>query len=83
MSSAERTRVILADDHNLVRSGMAALLKQHGGFDVVAEATDGVVARGVDAEVSSQLPPKPSLLPGPQPDSNPPYSPPFPPSSRT
>ena len=44
MSSAERTRVILADDHNLVRSGMAALLKQHGGFDVVAEATDGVVA---------------------------------------
>lgn len=39
--SLEKTRVVLVDDHNLVRSGLAALLKQHGGFDVVAEATDG------------------------------------------
>lgn len=37
-------RVILVDDHNLVRSGMAALLNQHGGFEVIAEATDGVTA---------------------------------------
>lgn len=42
MLSKPKTRVILADDHNLVRSGMAALLRQHGGFEVVAEATDGV-----------------------------------------
>ena len=44
MSKTRQIRVILADDHNLVRSGMAALLRQHGGFDVVAEATDGVAA---------------------------------------
>lgn len=43
-SQRPKTRVILADDHNLVRSGMAALLRQHGGFDVVAEATDGAAA---------------------------------------
>lgn len=44
MNAATKTRVILADDHNLVRSGMAALLSQHGGFEVVAEATDGLAA---------------------------------------
>jgi DNA-binding NarL/FixJ family response regulator len=44
MNRLSKTRVILADDHNLVRSGMAALLLQHGGFDVVAEAADGLAA---------------------------------------
>ncbi len=44
MNRQKKIRVILADDHNLVRSGMAALLRQHGGFDVVAEATNGVSA---------------------------------------
>ena len=44
MNQPKKIRVILADDHNLVRSGMAALLRQHGGFEVVAEATDGVSA---------------------------------------
>ena len=44
MNRTLTTRVVLVDDHNLVRSGMAALLKQHGGFEVVAEATDGVSA---------------------------------------
>ena len=49
MKSAEsplnnRKRVILADDHNLVRSGLAAILTQDGRFQVVAEATNGVEA---------------------------------------
>jgi DNA-binding NarL/FixJ family response regulator len=37
-------RVILVDDHNLVRSGLAALLKQNGGLEVVDEATNGLKA---------------------------------------
>lgn len=37
----QKKRVVLADDHNLVRSGLAALLHQDGRFEVVAEATDG------------------------------------------
>jgi two-component system, NarL family, nitrate/nitrite response regulator NarL len=37
-------RVILADDHNLVRSGLAAILTQDGRFEVVAEATNGLEA---------------------------------------
>lgn len=37
-------RVILADDHNLVRSGLAAILQQTGRFEIVAEATNGLEA---------------------------------------
>ncbi len=35
------TRVILVDDHNLVRRGLAALLESDGRFCVVAEASNG------------------------------------------
>jgi len=34
-------RVLLADDHTLVRAGMRSLLKDISGVDVVAEAADG------------------------------------------
>lgn len=39
-----KLRIILADDHNLVRSGLAAILNQDGRFEVVAEATNGYEA---------------------------------------
>ena len=34
-------RVVLADDHTLVRAGLRALLHIMEGIDVVAEASDG------------------------------------------
>ena len=34
-------RVLLADDHNLVRAGIRALLEASGGVEVVAESGDG------------------------------------------
>ena len=37
-------RVVLVDDHTLVRAGMRALLDQMPGIDVVAEAADGRAA---------------------------------------
>ncbi|MEK6719446.1 MAG: response regulator transcription factor [Chloroflexota bacterium] len=37
----ERIRVLIADDHTLVREGLRALLEGHGGFDVIAEASNG------------------------------------------
>ena len=49
------TRVILADDHNLVRSGMAALLRQDGRFDVVGEATNGMEALEKVSEIACDL----------------------------
>lgn len=37
-------RIMLVDDHNVVRRGLAALLEMEGGFEVVAEAEDGEMA---------------------------------------
>src|SRR5579884_864873 len=38
------TRVLIADDHPLIRSGLRALLERDGEFEVVAEASDGYEA---------------------------------------
>jgi DNA-binding NarL/FixJ family response regulator len=37
----ERIKVIIADDHLLVRAGIRALLEQHPDLEVVAEASNG------------------------------------------
>ena len=37
-------RIVLADDHRLVREGLQALLARAGGFDVVGLAEDGATA---------------------------------------
>lgn len=42
--SEARTRVILADDHTLVRAGIRRILESQPQFEVVAEAADGVAA---------------------------------------
>ncbi len=39
-----RTRVLIADDHPLIRSGLRALLEREREFEVVAEAVDGYEA---------------------------------------
>jgi DNA-binding NarL/FixJ family response regulator len=36
-----KTRVLLADDHRLVRAGLRALIEELGDYEVVAEADDG------------------------------------------
>jgi two-component system response regulator NreC len=38
------TRVLIADDHPLIRGGLRSLLERSGGFEVVAEAADGYEA---------------------------------------
>lgn len=37
-----KTRILLADDHRLLRSGLKLLLQREPGLDVVGEASDGV-----------------------------------------
>ncbi|MEA2351587.1 MAG: hypothetical protein QOJ14_1, partial [Thermoleophilaceae bacterium] len=37
-------RVLLADDHGIVRSGLRVLIERQDGMQVVAEADDGVAA---------------------------------------
>lgn len=38
-------RVLIADDHGIVRSGLRLLLEQQEGIEVIGEATDGAEAR--------------------------------------
>jgi DNA-binding NarL/FixJ family response regulator len=46
----EEIRVLLADDHDVVRRGLTALLDGAGGFTVVAAASDGEEAVALAAE---------------------------------
>ena len=36
-----KTRILIADDHGIVRKGLRLQLEQHGEFEVVGEAADG------------------------------------------
>jgi DNA-binding NarL/FixJ family response regulator len=36
-----KTRIVIADDHSLVREGITALLKLHDDVEIVGEASDG------------------------------------------
>jgi len=40
-SSESRVRVLIVDDHAIVRKGIRALLSEAGGFEVVGEAGNG------------------------------------------
>jgi DNA-binding NarL/FixJ family response regulator len=41
---SERTRILIADDHGIVRSGIRLLLERQPDLEVVGEANDGVEA---------------------------------------
>ena len=40
----KRQRVLIAEDHTILREGLQMLLTTHGGFEVVGEAGDGLEA---------------------------------------
>ena len=46
------TRILIADDHDVVRSGLRSILEAHEGWRVVAEASDGkeAIAKAVEAK---------------------------------
>ncbi len=44
MSSTEKVRVMLVDDHPIVRDGLRAMLEHSGEFEVVGQAGNGVEA---------------------------------------
>jgi|CXWL01.1.fsa_nt_gi DNA-binding NarL/FixJ family response regulator len=54
-SSDRPIRIMLVDDHNVVRRGLAALLEMEGGFEVVAEAEDGETALRRAGEVQPDV----------------------------
>jgi DNA-binding NarL/FixJ family response regulator len=46
------TRILIADDHDVVRAGLRVILESHEGWEVVAEAADGkdAIAKAVDSK---------------------------------
>ena len=48
--SKTKIRIILADDHNIVRSGIRQLLEREGDLQVLAEAGDGEEAQALIAK---------------------------------
>lgn len=50
-----RIRVVIADDHELAREGLCALLERSGRFEVVGEAASGEEALRLCAEHQPQL----------------------------
>ena len=53
MPTPLKTRVLLADDHAIVRSGLRAVLEDEADIEVVAEAADGIEA--VDKALSGEV----------------------------
>ena len=51
MSSENRIRVMIVDDHAIVRQGIAEVLEQSGDFEVVGQAGDGDEAVGMVREL--------------------------------
>ena len=55
MTSDERIRVMVVDDHSIVRVGLKHVLEESGEFEVVGQAADGEEAVRVAAEVSPDV----------------------------
>ena len=55
MSVGERIRVMIVDDHSIVRVGLGQILDQSGEFEVVGQAADGEEAVRVAADVSPDV----------------------------
>ena len=55
MTADERIRVMVVDDHSIVRVGLKQVLELSGEFEVVGEAADGEEAVRVAADVSPDV----------------------------
>ena len=55
MTPDERIKVMVVDDHSIVREGLKHVLEQSGEFEVVGQAADGEEAVRVAAEVSPDV----------------------------
>lgn len=54
-ASPRAIRVLLADDHPIVRSGLAALLQDHPDIEVIGEAVDGEMALDMTRQLTPDV----------------------------
>src|SRR6185295_554153 len=54
-SSSNDIRVVLADDHQLFRQGLKALLELERGITIVGEASDGLEVQRVSLEKNANV----------------------------
>lgn len=54
-SSSQQLRILLAEDHAIVREGIASLLRQNENFQIIAEAEDGRSALQLAGEVKPDI----------------------------
>ena len=59
-----RIRVLLADDHSIVREGLQVMLERSGEFEVVGQARDGEEAVWAAAELSPDVIVMDVMMPG-------------------
>jgi DNA-binding NarL/FixJ family response regulator len=58
------TRIVLADDHPIVRQGLRSLLEKEPGFSVVGEASDGLKVADLVEEAKADVLVLDLLMPG-------------------
>lgn len=51
----KKTRILLVDDHKILRDGICSLLKENPDMEIIGEAADGRTALGLVRELSPDL----------------------------
>lgn len=49
------TRILLADDHQIIRDGLASLLERQQDMEVIQQASDGLQAASLSRDLSPDV----------------------------